>query len=209
MRNPYPARVIGAPSGRKPRNGLRLFMLLLLAVILIFVLQALFFPWIYFTGGHWHALPQWQGGGRFKADGGEYALFIRMMPAPSGSHVNLSTSLRGNALLCTPEGQRLSLRLYAGMAKHLPLDVRGQPVTLVVSQRSVWAPWLGERYGKGGSPTLQLKGTWGDRAIDATGFFRRKWEPVRGVADKPVDQIPITIKFEENSQWVFWPDCPR
>ncbi len=209
MHDPYTGRVVGGTSGRKPRTGLRLLLLLALGVALIFVLQALFFPWIYYTGGHWHPLPQWQGVGRFSADGGEYALFIRMMPAPSGSHVYLSTSLRGNALLCTPEGQRLPLRLYAGMAKHLPLDVRGQKVTLDVEQRSAWAPWLGTSYGKAGSPTLHLKGIWGDGAIDATGLFRRNWQPVHGPGDKPTGQIPVTIKFQEITQWAFWPDCPR
>ncbi len=104
--------------------------MLVLALALMFAVSAIFFPWIYFAGGHWHALPEWRGWGHFTADGGEYALFVRMMPGKSGTRMYLTTALSGDALLCTPEGQSLRLGLHGGMAKHLPLDVRRRRAAL-------------------------------------------------------------------------------
>ena len=205
MRNPYTGRVIGATGGRRPRQGLRLLVVMLLAVALMFATEAIFNPWIYFTGGHWHALPEWQGWGRFTAGGGQYALYVRMLPRPSGPPY-LSKSLGGDALLCTPGGERLHLGLYGSMAKHLPLDVRGQVVYLGISRRSAWAPWSSASYRAAGSPGLQLKGVWGDDAIDATGFLRRARDASQGVADK--EKIPVTVKFEQASYWPLWPECP-
>ncbi len=205
MRNPYTGRVIGRTSGRRPRYWLRIFGVMLLALALMFAAQALFNPWIYFTGGHWHALPEWHGWGRFTADGGEYALYIRMMPRPTGAPY-LSKSLGGNALLCTPGGQHLTLGVYASMAKHLPLDVRGQPVYLGISRRSVWAPWSEASYRAARSPGLQLRGIWGDGAIDATGFLRLAQDAAQGVADR--EKIPVTVRLEESSHWELWPECP-
>jgi hypothetical protein len=34
------------------------------ALAAMFATQAVFNPWIYFTGGHWHALPEWHGWGQ-------------------------------------------------------------------------------------------------------------------------------------------------
>jgi hypothetical protein len=206
MRYPYTGRPTGVPSARRPQHGwLKIFVLLLLGVASVFATQALFSPWIYFTGGHWHALPEWQGWGRFTADGGEYFLYIRMTPRPSGAPY-LSKSLSGDALLCTPAGEHLHLGLWASMAKHLPLDVRGQAVFLGISQRHVWAPWSSSSYRAAGSPGLQLKGIWGDGALDATGFLHRDGGASHRVMDR--EKIPITVRFEEPAGWVLWPVCP-
>jgi hypothetical protein len=205
MRNPYTGRVIGGTSGRRPRYWLRIFVVLLLALASIFAMHAVFNPWIYFTGGHWHFLPEWHGWGRFTADGGDYALYVRMMPRPSGAPY-LSKSLGGDALLCTPRGEHLHLGLYGSMAKHLPLDVRGQAVYLGIARRSVWAPWSSASYREAGSPGLQLKGVWGDGAMDATGFLLRARDPSQGVANR--EKIPVTVKFEETSHLLLWPECP-
>jgi hypothetical protein len=205
MRNPYTGRAVGGTTGRRPRYWLRIFGVMLLALALMFATEALFNPWIYFTGGHWHALPEWHGWGRFTANGGEYALYIRMLPRPSGPPY-LSKSLRGDALLCTPGREHLRLGVYGSMAKHLPLDVRGQPVYLGIARQSVWAPWSNASYRAAGSPGLELKGTWGDSAIDATGFLRLARDASQGVAGR--EKIPVTVKFEQASAMVLWPECP-
>jgi hypothetical protein len=178
---------------------------MLLVVALLFATPALFTPWIYFAGGHWHALPQWQGAGRFTANGREYALFVRMIPRPSGPPY-LSTTLGGNAVLCTPDGRRLSLALRGGMAKHLPLDLRGQAVSLEVYRTSVWAPWRDGNYQTEGRPTLQFKSTWGDRVIDAHGFLLLDGDASRGFKQR--QKIPVSTRLNEASNFVLWPECP-
>jgi hypothetical protein len=206
MRNPYTGRVIGGTNGRPQRHGLSVFWVLVLTAVVMFVTPGLFNPWIYFTGGHWHVMPAWQGWGRFAADGREYAVFVRMMPRPSGPPY-LSKSLGGDAFLCMPGGERLHLALRGGMAKHLPLDVRGQAIYLEVYRRSVWQPWSSGSYQSAGSPALQLKGTWGDRSIEATGFLSRQRDASTVAAGK--EKIPVTVKFEESSEWwEMWPACP-
>jgi hypothetical protein len=205
MRNPYTGRVIGGTSRRRPGYWWRIFGVMLLAVALMFATEAIFNPWIYFSGGQWHALPQWQGWGRFTAGGGEYALYVRMIPRPSGPPY-LSKSLGGDALLCTPAGEHLRLGLYGSMAKHLPLDVRGQAVYLGISRRSVWAPWSIASYRAAGSPGLQLKGVWGDGAINATGLLLLARDASQRVADR--EKIPVTVKFEQASAMILWPECP-
>jgi hypothetical protein len=205
MRNPYTGRPIGGTTGRRPRYWLRTFGVMLLALAAMFATQAIFNPWIYFTGGHFHPLPEWHGWGRFTVNGGEYALYVRMLPRPSGPPY-LSKSLRGDALLCTPAGEHVRLGLYGSMAKHLPLDVRGQAVYLGIARPSVWAPWSEASYRAAGSPGLQLKGIWGDGAIDVTGLLRLAPDATHGAADK--EKIPVTVKFEQASALVLWPKCP-
>ena len=204
MRNPNIGRVIGTENGRPPRRRLRLWGVGLAAAALILIIPGLFNPWIFFTGGHWHLLPEWQGWGRFTANGAEYALFVRMMPRASGPPY-LSKSLGGDAFLCMPEGTRLHLGLRGRMAKHLPLDVRGQAIYLEVYQRSLWAPWGDGGYQQAGRPALQLKGIWGDRALDATGLLRRQGNTPPGVAK---EKTAVTVRFEESGDFVLWPQCP-
>jgi hypothetical protein len=208
MRNPYTGRVIAGSRGRRGWGGWpAIFGLLLVAAALLLGASALFYPWIYFAGGHWHALPEWRGWGHFKADGGDYALFIRMIPAPSGKGLHLSTGLKGDAYLCTPQGQRLHLALYGAMQKHLPLDVRGQPIYLGLRRRAVWAPWQDGSFREAGDPSLKLKGTWGERSITAAGFLLRARDGAQGTAEKSPG-APVTVSFEEATGWVLWPECP-
>jgi hypothetical protein len=196
MRNPYTGRVSG--DAKQSSSWVKIGLVFLLAIGLMFAAAGLFYPWIFFAGGHWHVLPQWSGWGRFSVDGKSYALYISVVPRPSGSRIYSSTSLRGSAIMCGPDGERVHLGVRAGMIGHLPLDVRGQPIRLTIVRRSVWAPWYEAAYEQAGQPQISLQGKWIDGGIDASGTLRRTAHPT----------APVAVRFQEAVTYGWWPDCP-
>jgi hypothetical protein len=92
------------------------------------------------------------------------------------------------------------------MAKHLPLDVRGQTVNQGIARRSVWAPWSNASYRAAGNPVLQLKGSGAMARLTRPGFLSLARDASQGVADR--EQIPVTVKFQQANAMVLWPECP-
>ncbi len=152
------------PRRRGPRFGLvRLVLILVLTGAFMLLVIAVFAPWGYYLGGHFHPLPYWQGWGRVHvaSAGGDYILFARIEPSSTSSKMYLSTSLGGAASLCTPKGERYQLSLGGSMPKHLPVDTTGQPVSLYMSKVPLWS-------GSGSDarrPSINFYGNWGDREL--------------------------------------------
>ena len=126
--------------------------------------NALFHPWIFYAGGHFHALPYWQGWSRVHSDaaGGDYVLFVRLTTANPRSRIYPSSGVAGISYICTPKHERIQLALRGGMAYKLPLDTIGQPITLEMLYR----PWNSAPH-TDNRPSLQIHGVWADHGIDA------------------------------------------
>ena len=175
------------------------------------VTNALFAPWAFFMGGRFHVLPQWQGWGRMhsNAAGGDYMLYVRMTPTPSPPPY-ISTSVKGDAMLCTPKGERYHLLLGGGMARHLPLNTVGQPIHLYMHRR------VGLLGVGGGRPRLDLRGVWidGGIAMEDDGTLAREFGPDGSLLEKnagdaanPAEKVAVT--FTEASPLELWPRCPE
>lgn len=172
----------------------RLLFVLLLAVGSLFVGAAAFAPWIYYTGGHFHPLPFWQGWGKLQTQDGDYWLYVRMAPRPSKG-LYLTTWVSGNAILCTPRGERVPMRLSGSMAKRLPLDVTGQWINWSVYYRPTFWSFTGAPE----VPEIALKGVWGKGGIQAAVSALKddtKNPKLMGLAKN------TNVTFEETSTWM-------
>lgn len=92
------------PIGLAPRRrrfGLltQLIVLLVCGGAFFLLVTAVFSPWGFYLGGHFHPLPYWQGWGKTNvaSAGGEYLLFARVQPSARGSKMYLTTNLSGIA----------------------------------------------------------------------------------------------------------------
>jgi hypothetical protein len=135
-------------------------LIFVLAGAFMLLVTAVFAPWGFYLGGHFHPLPYWQGWGRTNvaSAGGNYLLFVRVEPSSRGSKMYLTTNLSGIAYLCTPKGERFRLSLGASMARHLPVNTLGQPIHLYMSNAPGWkTQFLTDR-----RPYLNFYGNWGD-----------------------------------------------
>jgi hypothetical protein len=126
---------------RKARSGcfgclFQVGLIFLLAAILLLAATGLFYPWAFYLGGKFHILPMWQGLGRAHTKSGQYLVWIRFQPTPTGSRMYLSSNLTGEAYLCTPRGEKLRMHLGGSMAKHLNLSTDGESISLYMNYAS-------------------------------------------------------------------------
>ena len=119
---------------RKARSRLGcLGQLLMLALILVGVglLYAVLTPWAFFMGGNFHPLGYWEGWGLMKSKtAGDYVLFVRLSPTVYGHQMFPAWDLKGNAYLCTPKGERFTLRLGGDMPRTFSVNSMGPPIHL-------------------------------------------------------------------------------
>jgi len=134
------------PQAPKPRSRVgcfgQLFLLILMLVAALFVYAGLY-PWAFFMGGTFHPSGDWQGWGRMKSrTAGDYLLYVQIGPAKhsrhsSGASLTSSTSLSGNAYLCTPKGERFDLTLGGGMPRDVYVNSLGKAITIYMSKREI------------------------------------------------------------------------
>lgn len=184
---------------RRGGSWSKLLVVFVLVSGVMYAATAAFAPWSMYTGGHFHWLPMWQGWGKIPSPNGNYWLYVRMTPKPSkGAY--LSTWLAGNAYLCTPRGERMVMRLSAGMSRHLPLDVTGQTISMSAYYRPVFWSVTGAPL----VPSIAMKGVWGKGKIEASISGLRddaKSPKLEGLGKG------IPVVFEETAAWM--PTCPR
>jgi hypothetical protein len=127
-----------SPKTQRERAGClaRSFGFLVLGTLCVIALTAIFAPWGFFLGGHFHPLPVWQGWGKMHSAAGDYVLFVQMFPTSGGRRNSLSgPSVRGSGIVCTPRGGRYSLRLTGNFLHNIGLDTNGQQLYLYLSQQ--------------------------------------------------------------------------
>jgi hypothetical protein len=66
----------------------------------------------------------------------DYLLYVKIGPAKHHRHSS-STSLSGNAYLCTPRGERFDLTLGGGMPRDVYVNSLGKPITIYMSKREI------------------------------------------------------------------------
>jgi hypothetical protein len=194
----------GLPQER-PRLRARHLLYLILCVVGFAYLAApeLWAPWVYFTGGTFHAMPWWSGTGSFAGPDGTYQIYLYLSPLHTGAHPTLRTALEGDGHLCTPSGERLIIHVGADMDKHLPLNTIGRSIEISSFTRSKPLSFSGMK--EPGSPYVRLTGVWGQGKIEAKGTL--KHEPAAPGHPAPPKPAPITVTLQQSGEW--WPPSCR
>jgi hypothetical protein len=191
-----------------------LLVAVLLGGVLVMGLEAVFHPWAYYLGGHFHWLPGWAGLARVQTPAGEYVIYVWVQPSQGGSRVYNLPYFRGTGALCTPHGERFRLQARGGLSEKVGTDTIGKTMSLRLFNR----PWFWSFAGTWDHrPELQFRGTWQDRSLvtDDGGSFTSTFLPDGTLSkNRPLgyyhsdatDKIPIV--FHELSGVNAWfKDC--
>ncbi len=195
------------------RRGLGCLSRLLFAVVVVVVLTgataAVFAPWSYFLGGRFHLIPLWQGRGQVRTRAGDYVVYFWIMPAPGGRTFN-TPRFRGWAYVCTPKGERLSLRTTAVLRGHDGADTNGKGMHVSMYSR----PWYYSFTGTWDRrPELEFEGKWQnpDLVTNDVGSVSRSFLPDGSVyrgppRDRPRGE-PVPVVFHETEWSGWWSGC--
>jgi hypothetical protein len=153
------ANLPGQLFQKKARSRLGcLGQLLVLGLILVGVglLYAVLTPWAFFMGGNFHPLGSWAGWGVMKSKtAGNYLLFVRISPAIRGHQMFPAWDVKGTGYLCTPKGERFTLKLGGDMPRKFWVNSLGQPVHLWMDNWRVTLPIGAQR-----RPYIRIDGHW-------------------------------------------------
>jgi hypothetical protein len=162
---------------RKSRLGCVAQFWLVIGAAFLFLLafQAIFMPWAYYLGGHFHYLPEWDGmGTAHAADGRDYIIFVSIYP--NVRHPGrYDTSLQGTGYVCTPKGEKIQLKASASMDKHLGMDTQGKKIRIGMHRTGTLASVVNSDY----RPSIEFDGIWrrDEIAVDDRGSLGRAFEP--------------------------------
>jgi hypothetical protein len=161
-------------------------------------------PWSYYLGGRFHVMPGWQGVGTLHAAAGDYRLQVWFAPQ-TGRRLSRNPYLRGWGALCTPRGERFSLRLSAQMFQRPNLDTNHYRVDITMYSR----PWSFS-FTNDSRPRLSLRGRWEnpDLVMDDGGSLSRAFladnTVYRGPASRqPAARETVAIVLHE-LPWTAW-----
>ena len=193
-----------SPRKRTPLRPRHVLLLIFLVVAFAyFSAPELWAPWVYFTGGSFHAVPWWSGTGSFAAPDGTYQIYIYLHPLHTGAHRTFYTALEGNGHLCTPSGERLALHVEGDMDKHLPSNTIGRWIAISSYVRS--KPGTFSELKAPGSPYVKLTGVWQPGRIGAKGTLEH--QPAAPGHPAPPLAAPITLTLQQSGEW--WPPACR
>ncbi len=165
------------PNAQRPRPGCftglfrSLLLIFVLGTLFVLALTAVFAPWGYYLGGHFHILPVWQGWGRMHTPAGDYLVFVYLQPRSSRGR---STSIGGSGAVCTPRGETFNLRLTGGFHQRVGRDTDGQQISLFLAQN---LNFLGTN--QDSRLKFSLYGAWHnpDLVVDDHGTVARAFNP--------------------------------
>src|SRR5215469_9254964 len=146
------------PVPRRARHGCLVQVLGALAfgAVLLLAMYAVFTPWAFYMGGRFHWFPSWQGVGRLHSNssGGDYAIYLYFYPQVR-RHSGLQ-HVAGQAMLCTPRGEKFSLTLGGDFGKAEGHDLNGKTASFYMFNRTA------KHILSGASPRpeLELRGRW-------------------------------------------------
>jgi hypothetical protein len=188
---------IDQTPSRVPRQGRNLLLkLAALAVVgfgLPFALNAVFAPWAFFMGGHFHLYPKWAGWGRMHSNtSGDYAIYITISPSLGRGHS--FTDITGRGALCTQRGGLYPLSMAGSFEKGSGADLQGRTATIYP-----------HNYVRGhtghNDPSLEFRGKWNnpDLVLDDQGSINRAFDPDGALAKKDHPRsgiqeiVPLTL----------------
>lgn len=96
-------------------SGYRQLIVLALIILAVGVIYVALNPWAFVMGGNFHPLGYWQGCARCVPKTARYyVLYVRIYPKMQSTGALIpGTSVKGDAFLCTPKGERFYLNLGA------------------------------------------------------------------------------------------------
>src|SRR6185503_4397452 len=177
MNENLPTTPIQAP--RQGRNLLlKLAALAVLAFGLPFALYAVFAPWAFFMGGHFHLIPKWAGWGRMHSNSsGDYIIYITISPSFGRGHS--STNITGKGALCTQRGSLYRLTMAGSFQEGSGADLQGRTATIYPHN------YIRKNMGHY-EPSLEFRGKWNnpDLVLDDHGSIHQAFDPDGSLAKK-------------------------
>ena len=166
------------PVRRKSGAGCLVQMLGLFAlgVVLVLGFNAVFMPWSFYMGGHFHIIPIWTGWGQMHSKiAGDYVLYVSISPSTNrggaGSSSHGRPQVSGRGFLCTPRGEMYRLRLGGDFDKPSGTDLQGKSAYLYMNHYSA--------LGGSNAPSLEFRGRWNnpDLVLDDHGSITSAFDP--------------------------------
>ena len=194
------------PVRRKSGPGcvVQVLAALVLGVVVLAGVTAIVAPWGFFMGGHFHLIPQWTGWGQMHSTiTGDYALLVSFSPK-TGKGLGL-THVSGNAVICTPRGERYKLRLGGDFGKASGTDLQGKSAHLYMNNYTVLSSST--------APSLEFRGKWSnpDLVLDDQGSLNRASDPggalVTNQHMRPYMQEVVPLTLHEGSRADFDAAC--
>jgi hypothetical protein len=161
----------------------RLLTFLALAGLFFLAIDAVFTPWAFFMGGHFHLNHKWTGWGRMHSNiAGDYVIYMSISPY-FGRGRSL-TAITGRGALCTQRGDNYTLDVGGSFQEHPGIDLQGKTAVIYAHNYS--------RYGSQYNPSLEFRGKWNnpDLVLDDHGSLTQAFDP-GGVLAKNSNMRPI------------------
>lgn len=185
------------PVPRRPGSGCLVQVLgaFALGVVLVLAIYAVFAPWAFYMGGHFHLNPQWTGWGRMHSNiAGDYVLYVSISPRTGGRGTYRAVPhIKGQGFLCTPPGERYRLRVGGDFGKTSGTDLQGKSAYLYMNNYTAFSSST--------APSLEFRGKWNnpDLVLDDHGSINRAFDPdgvlARNTHMRPYIQevVPLTL----------------
>ena len=177
---------------------------LLLGAAVLAGVTAIVAPWGFFMGGHFHIIPYWAGWGEIHSrTAGDYALYVTFSPK-TGKGLG-PAHVSGNAVLCTPRGERFNLRLAGDFENPHGTDLQGKTAHLYANNYSAFSGST--------APSLDFRGRWNnpDLVLDDQGSLNRAFDPGGALAanrhSRPYQQEASPLTLHEGSRDGFNAAC--
>lgn len=187
-----------------PTKSVRSALMRLLALVAVFGVlllsfDAIFTPWAFYMGGHFHINPKWTGWGRMHSNSaGDYVIYMSISPY-FGRGRSL-TALTGRGALCTQRGDNYTLDVGGSFQSHPGIDLQGKSAVIYAHNYS--------RYGSQYSPSLEFRGKWNnpDLVLDDHGSLSQAFDPGAVLAKnsnmRPVREVvPLTLREGSRSDF--------
>lgn len=196
------------PVPRKARHGclVQVLAALVLGVVVIMGMMAVFTPWGFYMGGHFHIVPQWTGWGKMHSKiAGDYAVLMNITPTTRSSHTRAVPHVKGQGFICTPRGQTYRLRFGGDFEKTSGIDLQGKTAYLYANNYSVFSSST--------APSLEFRGKWNnpDLVLDDHGSLNRAFDPGGTLAAnqhiRPYMQEVVPLTLHEGSRADFDSAC--
>ena len=178
--------------------------------VVLLLATALFAPWSFYLGGHFHWLPYYQAVGHMHASTGDYTVSFYLWPASGGR--SSYPYFRGWGTLCTPRGERYSLRTSGYMYTHPGTNLEGEKFELTMVPRPLKSHF---EYTRDLQPRLDFRGTWQNPGLvmDDQGTLSRAFNPDGTLFQGPRRTQPaareaVKVSFKEVTGWsALFADC--
>jgi hypothetical protein len=197
------------PKPRKSGPGCLVQVLgaLALGVVVLYAIYAVFAPWAFYMGGRFHLYPGWTGWGRMHSNiAGDYVLFVSISPRTGGRGTYRAVPhISGQGFICTPQGERYSLRVGGDFGKNSGVDLQGRTAYIYAHQYSVFSGST--------NPSLEFRGKWNnpELLLDDQGSINRAFDPggklVTNHHMRPYIQEVVPLTLHEGSRADFDTAC--